>query len=160
MSERRRSFMQIHYFQNFRRFASTKRNSFMKIYLAGPLFTLAEIDFNLKLASKLVNKGFEVFLPQQECQGKDLNEIFTICVSGLDSCDVILANVDGSDADSGTSWECGYAYAKNIPVVIYRTDIRVSGDMKGFNAMIYFAAKHIIEGSENYFDKIVKALEN
>jgi nucleoside 2-deoxyribosyltransferase len=31
--------------------------------------------------------------------------------------------MDGPDPDSGTCWECGYAYRKK-PVVVFRTDFR------------------------------------
>ena len=34
------------------------------IYLAGPLFTMAERQFNATLAEKLRNFGYSVFLPQ------------------------------------------------------------------------------------------------
>jgi nucleoside 2-deoxyribosyltransferase len=36
-----------------------------KLYLAGPLFTLAEQSFNAGLAHFLKEKGFEVWLPQE-----------------------------------------------------------------------------------------------
>jgi nucleoside 2-deoxyribosyltransferase len=35
-----------------------------KLYLAGPLFTLAEQSFNVDLARFLKKQGFEVWLPQ------------------------------------------------------------------------------------------------
>ena len=41
--------------------------------------------------------------------------------------DVIVANVDGPDPDSGTCWEIGYAYRKK-PIILYRTDFREAGD--------------------------------
>ena len=36
-----------------------------KIYLAGPLFSLAEQGFNAELARFLEREGFEVWLPQE-----------------------------------------------------------------------------------------------
>ena len=36
-----------------------------KIYLAGPLFSLAEQGFNADLARFLESEGFEVWLPQE-----------------------------------------------------------------------------------------------
>ena len=40
--------------------------------------------------------------------------------------------------DSGTAWECGYAYAKGKPLVCYRTDFRITGDTEGapYNLML------------------------
>ena len=44
--------------------------------------------------------------------------------------------MDGPDPDSGTAWECGYAYGKK-PVILVRTDIRTRDDRSGpYNAML------------------------
>jgi len=40
----------------------------------------------------------------------------------------VLAVLDGTDVDSGTAAEIGYAGALGVPVVGLRTDIRLSGD--------------------------------
>ena len=40
----------------------------------------------------------------------------------------VLAVLDGTDVDSGTAAEIGYAAALGIPVVGLRTDLRVTGD--------------------------------
>jgi len=40
----------------------------------------------------------------------------------------VLAVLDGTDVDSGTAAEIGYAAALGIPVVGLRTDVRVTGD--------------------------------
>ena len=42
--------------------------------------------------------------------------------------DAVLAILDGSDVDSGTSAEIGYAAGIGVPVVGLRTDSRISGD--------------------------------
>jgi nucleoside 2-deoxyribosyltransferase len=100
----------------------------MKIYLAGPLFTAAERSFNRRLRDLLQQYGHEVWLPQEhEPRTRAARDIFLTDVEGLDSSDVVVANMDGSDPDSGTCWECGYAYKKK-PIVVYRTDFRKSGD--------------------------------
>src|SRR5258705_4446618 len=129
-----------------------------KIYLAGPLFTVAEQNFNEKLKNDLTAKGYEVFLPQEECKGKKEKEIFDTCKYGIDISEIIVAIVDGADADSGTCWECGYAYATKKYIIAVRTDFRKSGDTKGFNAMIYYSADKIIEG-EIFFPQLLEALE-
>lgn len=129
------------------------------IYLAGPLFTVAETKFNLELFDFLRGNGFKVFLPQEECINKTTEEIYSLCKGGIESADVVLAIMDGPDADSGTCWECGYAVAKGTPVVILRTDIRMSGDTKGFNAMIYYSASAVIEDNNDYQAKILEELK-
>ena len=50
--------------------------------------------------------------------------------------------MDGADPDSGTSWECGYAYATRKPIVLFRSDMRGSGDADDipYNAMLIGAA--------------------
>jgi nucleoside 2-deoxyribosyltransferase len=100
----------------------------MRIYLAGPLFTAAERAFNRRLRDLLEKYGHEVWLPQEhEPRSQAARDIFLTDIEGLDSSDVVVANMDGPDPDSGTCWECGYAYKKK-PIVVYRTDFRASGD--------------------------------
>lgn len=114
----------------------------MKIYLAGPLFTLAERQFNLQMAGGLRAHGHEVWVPQEnEPPHKDADmglKIFQKDVEGLEFADIIVACMDGPDPDSGTCWECGWAYAKNKPVITFRTDFRADGDVPGapFNLML------------------------
>ena len=99
-----------------------------KIYLAGPLFTVAERDFNARLAARLRAAGHEVFVPQDvEQRSATARQIFDGDVAGVDWADVVLANMDGPDPDSGTCWECGYAHGKK-PVVVYRTDFRAAAE--------------------------------
>ena len=103
-----------------------------KIYLAGPLFSLAEQGFNAELARFLEGEGFEVWLPQEhEPRDKTARAIFKMDVAAIDWADMVVACMDGPDPDSGTAWECGYAYAKGKPIVCYRTDFRITGDTEG-----------------------------
>jgi nucleoside 2-deoxyribosyltransferase len=110
-----------------------------KIYLAGPLFTVAEQRFNADLAKFLESHGFEVWLPQDhEPRRNTARAIFQMDITALDAADMVVACMDGPDPDSGTAWECGYAYAKGKPIVCYRTDFRISGDTEGapYNLML------------------------
>jgi nucleoside 2-deoxyribosyltransferase len=103
----------------------------MKIYLAGPLFSAAERNFNNELTRLLRNKAHEVWLPQEfEQRTMTANQIFVQDVEGIDWADVVVANMDGPDPDSGTSWECGYAYRKK-PVILFRTDFRAGYKLGG-----------------------------
>jgi nucleoside 2-deoxyribosyltransferase len=54
-------------------------------------------------------------------------QIFATDVQGIDWAEVVVANMDGPDPDSGTCWECGYAYKKK-PIVVYRTDFRAADE--------------------------------
>ena len=103
----------------------------MRLYLAGPLFTHAERAWNLRLATALTEAGHVVFLPQAEIQTIETPEadaIFRLDVDGVRSADALVAVLDGADADSGTSFECGLAHALGIPIVAVRTDFRGGGD--------------------------------
>jgi len=114
----------------------------MKIYLAGPLFTLAERTFNAELAAELVRlcPGLDVFLPQQcDAQFQNLPDatqlIYNCLMDALEWCDVVVAILDGSDADSGTCIEMGYACGRGKRVIGVRTDFR-SGEDSGLNLMV------------------------
>ena len=48
----------------------------------------------------------------------------------IKNADMVVAVIDGADADSGTSWEMGYASALGKKVIALRTDFRRSGVMK------------------------------
>ena len=102
----------------------------MKIYLAGPLFSTAERDFNARLAQLLRDLGHEIWLPQESEQATMTPaQIFKEDVAGIDWAEVVVANMDGPDPDSGTCWECGYAYRKK-PIIVFRTDFRVGYEMR------------------------------
>jgi nucleoside 2-deoxyribosyltransferase len=123
-------------------------NAMTKIYLAGPLFSLAEQGFNAELARFLESQGFEVFLPQEhEPRDKTARAIFDMDVAAIDWADMVVACMDGPDPDSGTAWECGYAYAKGKPIVCYRTDFRITGDTEGapYNLMLSESATARLE---------------
>jgi nucleoside 2-deoxyribosyltransferase len=112
----------------------------MRIYLAGPLFTTAERDFNAALAARLRECGHEVFLPQEmEHQGTSARAIFSGDVDGIAWADAIVANMDGPDPDRGTCWECGSVFGRK-PVVLFRTDIRNEQPFGPFNLMLHQAA--------------------
>jgi nucleoside 2-deoxyribosyltransferase len=129
------------------------------IYLAAPLFSLAERNFNQSLMDYLTERGLQVFSPYQECDGLVGIDIYKTCLRGVSTASILVAILDGADADSGTCWECGYASAKGIPIVAVRTDFRGTGDTNGFNAMLYYSATVVVEGTDNLFARIFQAVE-
>ncbi len=114
------------------------------IYLAAPLFSLAERDFNEKLRNAFEEMGFSVFIPQEDSndteitrEDMDTSTIYELNLEAIDNCDLMVAVLDGgSDVDSGTAWEIGYACAKKIPVIGLRTDFRTLGPEGAVNLMI------------------------
>ncbi len=120
------------------------------IYFAAPLFTQAEIAFNKSLADQLEAARYKVYLPQQQCAGTtDPIELFNICLRGLDSASMVLVILDGTDADSGSCFEVGYAYAKGIPIVGLRTDFRGSGEYMAVNLMLSNSCQHLLLTTTN-----------
>src|SRR6266705_5686112 len=118
----------------------------MKVYLAGPLFTAGEQEFNRRLRDLLEKADHEVWLPQEhEPRERTAQAIFETDVAGLESAEAVVANMDGADPDSGTCWECGYAYKKKA-IILFRTDFREAGDVPGspFNLMLSVSADKLI----------------
>ncbi len=111
------------------------------VYLAAPLFAEAELDFNRKLRGRIKSSGFNVFLPQEDSNNiRDKKNrqriIFDKNLKAIDNSDLLVAVVDGTDVDSGTAWEIGYAYARGKPVFGLRTDFRTLGIEGTVNLMI------------------------
>jgi nucleoside 2-deoxyribosyltransferase len=127
----------------------------MKIYFAGPLFTVAERDFNTRIAALLRDAGHVVWLPQESEQRlMSAKQVFEKDVEGVDWAEVVVANMDGPDPDSGTCWECGYAYRKK-PIILFRTDFRAAHEpgKSAFNLML-------TESAARYLDLAYKDREN
>jgi nucleoside 2-deoxyribosyltransferase len=92
--------------------------------------------------------GHEVYAPQENPASERTGKaIFLQDLAGLDWAEGVVAMMDGADPDSGTSWECGYAYATKKPVVLFRSDFRGSGDAADipYNVMLIGAADAHIE---------------
>jgi nucleoside 2-deoxyribosyltransferase len=78
-------------------------------------------------------------------------------VRGIDRSDIVLAILDGgSDVDSGTAWEMGYAYAKGMPVLGLKTDFRTLGDEGVINLMMGIS----LDSLERDVEGVLKVLEN
>ncbi|NET34339.1 MAG: nucleoside 2-deoxyribosyltransferase [Cyanothece sp. SIO1E1] len=115
------------------------------IYLAGPLFTQAEVAFNATLTAGLNSAGYRIYLPQQECAGiTDPEALFHRCIQGLEGASLVLVVLDGPDADSGSCFEVGYAYAKGLKIIGLRTDFRGSGEHMGINLMLTNSCSHLL----------------
>lgn len=114
------------------------------VYFAAPLFTVAERLFNSALAAALAARlpaDLRIVLPQDFDAGTPdaspawYARMFQHCITGIDRADLVLAVLDGADADSGTCMEVGYAYAAGRPVIGMRTDFRDCED-RGLNLML------------------------
>lgn len=138
------------------------------IYLAGPLFSLAERAFNIQFAQMIESrmKDVEVTLPQERAAKllsleNGMKLIFEDCLKMVDEADIVVAVLDGPDADSGTSVELGYAYSVRTPIIGVRTDFRISED-RGLNLMLSnICSALIIDVSSDMtglVDSVIKAI--
>ena len=113
-----------------------------RVYFAAPLFSEAEQTYNRSVADLLREHFFSVHLPQDcgdssaERSADHTAGIFMENLAALNEADVVVAVIDGADADSGTAWEMGYAYARGIPVIALRTDFRQAGVSERVNLML------------------------
>lgn len=131
-----------------------------RIYLAAPLFSDAERAYNERIAELLKKEYFEVYLPQDAGDDSPLrgkNEharIFHRNRQALHEADIVIAIIDGADADSGTAWEMGYAAALEKPVIAIRTDFRRVGIHEQVNLMLEQSAR-VVSGEK----ELLQALE-
>lgn len=98
-----------------------------KIYLASPLFTEHEKDQIITHANYLRSRGHEVYVPMEH-QIKDAwnltnhewaRQVFEEDVKAIRECDEVHCLYYGLYSDSGTAWECGFAYGINKPVRLF-----------------------------------------
>ena len=118
-----------------------------RVYLAAPLFSQAERLFNGSVARLLRDHLFDVHMPQEagnDSESRDIRDqerLFLFNKKALEDSDYIVAIIDGADADSGTAWEMGYAFAQKKPVIALRTDFRRIGHHEHVNLMLEQSAK-------------------
>jgi nucleoside 2-deoxyribosyltransferase len=139
----------------------------MRVYLAGPLFTVAERRFLAWLRDSLnALAGVRALWPGDLFSDVDLERlgeaakahIFQGCVEGLTGSDLVVAWLDGPQVDDGTAWELGHAFARGIPALGLRTDFRRAGDTPHslVNCMIECSCRRMFADT----DKLLEAVED
>ena len=131
----------------------------MKIYLASPFFNDKELDYYKKVLNILEKKNLTVYAPlkneiSRENKTKEqwAKLTFSKDVEEINKADAVVMLFYGLYSDSGTSWECGYAFATNKPVVVVHLHEGKSNCM--INCGSYSNLKGLQE-LENYdFDKM------
>jgi nucleoside 2-deoxyribosyltransferase len=125
-------------------------------YIAGPLFSQAEKDFNFALYTDLSIRGFKCFLPQLTETG-DTDYVFKKNLVHLMNSRMVVAICDGTDVDSGTSWECGKFHGTG-KIYALRTDLRKTGDdpASGINLMIGRSVDIIFTDTMTMIDYLVE----
>ena len=129
-----------------------------KIYVAGPMFSQAELQFNEMLADHLESLGHTVFLPQRS--GFRMSEllktmtpaevsrlIFTTDFDNIRANDVFLYVLDGRVPDEGAAVALGLAYASGKACYGFKTDIRTATAGCN-NPMIDGSIRHVFQSLE------------
>lgn len=92
----------------------------MRVYLASPWFNEKEMEAYKQIINKMRSQGIEVYVPlEHEVENAwDLSnadwghKVFMADIDAIDSADEVWVVNHGMYSDTGTAWECGYAYAK------------------------------------------------
>ena len=121
----------------------------MKIYLASPFFTEAEIEVYRRAITLLRAEGYEVYVPQEHTiedawslSNEDwASQVFIADLYAIDGCDVVMVLNFGMYSDSGTAWEAGYAYGKGKTVI----QILCSGENTTYSLMMMNGCDNIVE---------------
>lgn len=88
-----------------------------RIYLASPIFTLAQLWLVEQARESLRGFGLEVFSPFHDVGYGSAADVVQLDLEGIHISDLVFAIADG--LDSGTIYEIGYARAQGKPVVVY-----------------------------------------
>jgi nucleoside 2-deoxyribosyltransferase len=130
-----------------------RRRAKTRIYLAGPLgFSEAGRHFyNAVLIPYVQGLGYEVLDPWTLTEAAKIQTVQSMAYgpakreawrtlnlemgatnrAAIDAADAVVAVLDGTDVDSGTAAEIGYAFARGKLIVGYRGDFRLSADNEG-----------------------------
>ncbi len=157
-----------------------------KIYLAGNLGFSELGRYSLEMLKTRLKSKFEIFDPFEinSSLGEKISSIekenyrtieeITILLNEINmqigeknkdliiKSDIIVANLDGTDVDSGTAAEIGFAFAKGKLIIGYRGDFRNSGDNIG--SKINLQIEYFIRSSNGYIcysiEKLLEILDN
>ena len=101
----------------------------MRVYLASPWFKNNERVMYSQILNKMREQGHEVYAPiEHEIPNAwDLSnaewgrQVFFADIQAIQDCDEVWVLNFGMYSDSGTAWECGYAYGigKTVRQLVY-----------------------------------------
>jgi len=100
------------------------------IYLASPWFNDHEKQMYKLMLNKMRSNGLEVYAPIEheipnawDMSNKDWGKaVFEEDIKALNKSDEVWVLNFGMYSDSGTAWECGYAYAMNKLIKMFIDD--------------------------------------
>lgn len=115
------------------------------IYIAGPLFSQAERNFLVTMTEEIsrttsLDPIADFFLPHRDAGDVGWSgtkrKIFHEDLRMLEGASIIVAWLDGSDVDSGTAIEIGYALARGKKIFALLTDFRAYSKGGGKTYMV------------------------
>jgi nucleoside 2-deoxyribosyltransferase len=120
----------------------------MFAYIAGPLFNEGERWWNAEIDSRVRKLGFTTYVPQRDgvkLENKgDVIKIFDSDKNALTQANLVVANLDGMDVDSGTAWELGFAEGLGKHCVGVYTDWRLHFKYQTVNLMIQCSVDKVV----------------
>jgi len=132
-----------------------------KIYLSGPLFSQAEIDWGKHISTLLQKrlKGIEILWPHEMAAGSP-EEIFKTNLQALEKCDLMVAILDGPQVDDGAAWEIGYFFSQGKSVLGIRTDFRRAGEHEHsrVNLMIECSCLVVVDGEDQLIAELCRLI--
>lgn len=129
------------------------------IYVAGPLFTPGD-RYYLEIIEQICKQcKFSTYLPHRDAglapsDGSLTLPFFEKDVKELLKADIVVSILNGTDVDSGTAWELGYAYAKDKILIGIYDDTRIYKPLASFNLMIS-TSTNILNSVEDLKNELV-----
>lgn len=111
----------------------------MLAYIAGPLFNAKEREFLEEINAICKAIGISTYLPSQDgglLSRNNSEKVFQTDIDALNKAEVVVANLNGVDVDSGTAFEIGYAFAKGKKLFGLHTDFRTFSPTSEVNLMM------------------------
>jgi nucleoside 2-deoxyribosyltransferase/predicted house-cleaning noncanonical NTP pyrophosphatase (MazG superfamily) len=144
----------------------------MRIYCAGPIFTHAQRAWLRRLGGRLRTEGHDAFVPAEAEQDfieaartpkqPERDATFQANTAKLAAAQLVVACLDGPDVDSGTAMEVGFAHARRIPILGYRSDYRSLGREGTVNLMLEHACAQLLwvptATEEALLDRLTEAI--
>ena len=151
----------------------------MRIYLAGPLgFSEAgRMYHETVIKPRIEALGHEMLDPWALMDAADIEAVVGLPygpekrdrwrvlngrigegnADAIDRCDAVFAVLDGTDVDSGTAAEIGYACARGKKILGYRGDFRLSADNDG--SMVNLQVEYFIHRAGGFIITSVSELD-
>ena len=151
-----------------------------KIYVTGPLgFSEAgRMFYYEKLIPTIEKFGYKVINPWKQTPDEVTEPVFSMPygeekreelkkmnkiigennVKAIEESTGMVAVLDGSDVDSGTSSEIGYAAALDKPIIGYKGDFRISSENEG--GIVNLQIEYFIRNSGGTIITEIEEMEN